>query len=244
MSPRIHPVLTLRDVARSYREGEHRLDVFKDLSLAVAAGEIVALVGPSGAGKSSLLHIAGLLEPPTSGEVFIAGQNCSTLDDGARTRIRRVGIGFVYQFHHLLPEFSALENVMMPQFIAGAAKATAATRARELLTRLGLAERLDHRPAELSGGERQRVAIARAIANRPLLLLADEPTGNLDARTADTIQAELMRLIAEEGLGALIATHNMELARRMTRIVRLEAGRLIDESIPKLEPRHRGTAAI
>jgi lipoprotein-releasing system ATP-binding protein len=133
---------------------------------------------------------------------------------------------------------------MMPQFIAGAAKATAATRARELLTRLGLAERLDHRPAELSGGERQRVAIARAIANRPLLLLADEPTGNLDARTADTIQAELMRLIAEEGLGALIATHNMELARRMTRIVRLEAGRLIDESMPKLEPRHRGTAAI
>jgi lipoprotein-releasing system ATP-binding protein len=202
--------------------------VFKDLTLKVAAGEIVALVGPSGAGKSSLLHIAGLLEPPTAGEVFIAGQNCSELDDDARTRVRRYGIGFVYQFHHLLPEFSALENVMMPQFIAGADRRTAGQRAREVLTRLGLVERLDHRPAELSGGERQRVAIARAVANRPLLLLADEPTGNLDSKTAETVHAEFTHLIAEEGMGALIATHNAELARRVTRVVRLDAGRLVE----------------
>lgn len=222
------PALELRGVSRSYAEGEGQLDIFKDLSLSVYPGEIVALVGQSGSGKSSLLHIAGLLEAPTSGEVFIAGRNCSELDDPARTRIRRIGIGFVYQFHHLLPEFSALENVMMPQLIAGATKTAAAERARDLLVRLGLEARLQHRPAELSGGEQQRVAIARAIANRPLLLLADEPTGNLDPATAERVHQELLRLIREEGLGALVATHNHDLAAGMSRIARLEQGRIIE----------------
>jgi lipoprotein-releasing system ATP-binding protein len=222
------PALELRSVTRCYAEGKGQLEVFRDLNLIVRPGEIVALVGQSGSGKSSLLHIAGLLEAPTAGEVLIAGRNCSALDDQARTRIRRIGIGFVYQFHHLLPEFSALENVMMPQLIAGQNRAAAADRARELLTRLGLAARLEHRPAELSGGEQQRVAIARALANRPLLLLADEPTGNLDPGTAARVHDELMRLIAEEGLGALVATHNLELALNMSRIARLERGRIIE----------------
>ena len=222
------PALELRQVARSYAEGAGRLDIFKDLALEVYAGEIVALVGQSGAGKSSLLHIAGLLEAPTSGEVFISGQNCTALDDGSRTRIRRIGIGFVYQFHHLLPEFSALENVVMPQLIAGAKKPAAVERAKDLLDRLGLAERFEHRPAEMSGGEQQRVAIARAIANRPLLLLADEPTGNLDPDTAARVHVEFLRLIKEEGLGALIATHNIPLASRMSRIVSLQSGILVD----------------
>jgi lipoprotein-releasing system ATP-binding protein len=222
------PALELRNVARSYAEGTGRLDIFKDLALEVYAGEIVALVGQSGAGKSSLLHIAGLLEAPTSGDVFISGQNCTALDDTARTRIRRIGIGFVYQFHHLLPEFSAVENVVMPQLIAGATKNAATERAKELLDRLGLAERFQHRPAELSGGEQQRVAIARAIANRPLLLLADEPTGNLDPDTAARVHEEFLRLIKEEGLGALIATHNIALAKRMSRVVSLQSGELVD----------------
>ena len=224
----MEPALELRQVARSYAAGAGRLDIFKDLALEVYAGEIVALVGPSGAGKSSLLHIAGLLEAPTSGEVFISGQNCTALDDTARTRIRRIGIGFVYQFHHLLPEFSALENVVLPQLIAGVERAAAAVRAKELLDRLGLAERFRHRPAELSGGEQQRVAIARAIANRPLLLLADEPTGNLDPETAARVHEEFLRLIREEGLGALIATHNISLAKRMSRVVSLQSGILVD----------------
>ena len=222
------PALELRHVARSYAEGVGRLDIFKDLALEVYAGEIVALVGQSGAGKSSLLHIAGLLEAPTAGDVFISGQNCTALDDTARTRIRRIGIGFVYQFHHLLPEFSAVENVVMPQLIAGATKPAAVERAKELLDRLGLAERFTHRPSELSGGEQQRVAIARAIANRPLLLLADEPTGNLDPDTAARVHEEFLRLIKEEGLGALIATHNIALAKRMNRIVSLQSGILVD----------------
>ncbi len=222
------PALELRHVARSYAEGTGRLDIFKDLALEVYAGEIVALVGQSGAGKSSLLHIAGLLEAPTSGEVLISGQNCTALDDTARTRIRRIGIGFVYQFHHLLPEFSAVENVVMPQLIAGVTKPAALTRAKELLDRLGLAERFQHRPAEMSGGEQQRVAIARAIANRPLLLLADEPTGNLDPDTAARVHEEFLRLIKEEGLGALIATHNIALAKRMSRVVSLQSGILVD----------------
>ena len=222
------PALELRNVARSYAEGAGRLDIFKDLALEVFAGEIVALVGQSGAGKSSLLHIAGLLEAPTSGEVFISGQNCTALDDTARTRIRRIGIGFVYQFHHLLPEFSAVENVVMPQLIAGSTKAASLARAKELLDRLGLAERFQHRPAEMSGGEQQRVAIARAIANRPLLLLADEPTGNLDPDTSARVHEEFLRLIKEEGLGALIATHNIALAKRMSRVVSLQSGILVD----------------
>jgi len=229
MTDKLKPALELRHVARSFSEGTARLDVFLDASITVEPGEIVALVGQSGSGKSSLLHIAGLLEAPTAGEVFVAGQNCTALDDTSRTRVRRIGIGFVYQFHHLLPEFSALENVMMPQLIAGADKASAQRRASELLERFGLAARLDHRPAELSGGEQQRVAIARALANRPLLLLADEPTGNLDPKTADQVHAEFLRAIAEEGVGALVATHNVELARRMTRLVRLEDGQLLPE---------------
>ena len=223
----ITPALELKAVARSYAEGKGRLDVFKNLNLTVRAGEIVALVGQSGSGKSSLLHIAGLLEAPTAGEVFIAGQNCSALDDKARTRIRRIGIGFVYQFHHLLPEFSAMENVMMPQLIAGAARPAARDRARELLTRMGLEPRLEHRPSELSGGEQQRVAIARALANRPLLLLADEPTGNLDPETAARVHDELLRLIEDEGLSALVATHNLDLAEGMSRIARLERGMIV-----------------
>jgi lipoprotein-releasing system ATP-binding protein len=222
--------LSLRQVARSYAEGKGRLDIFQNIDLDVHAGEIVALVGQSGSGKSSLLHIAGLLEAPTAGEVFIAGQNCTTLDDTARTRIRRIGIGFVYQFHHLLPEFSALENVIIPQLIAGESRDGAKKRAEELLVRLGLGARVEHRPAELSGGEQQRVAIARAIANRPLLLIADEPTGNLDPDTAQTVHQELLRLINEEGLGALVATHNHDLAAGMNRIARLDHGRILEES--------------
>jgi lipoprotein-releasing system ATP-binding protein len=224
----LRPALELRKVARSYAEGSGRLDVFRDLDLTIRSGELVALVGPSGVGKSSLLHMAGLLEKPTAGDVLIAGQNCTALDDAARTRVRRIGIGFIYQFHHLLPEFSALENVAMPQMIAGASRKDADARARSLLGRLGLSPRLDHRPSELSGGEQQRVAIARALANRPLLLLADEPTGNLDPRTAQQVHEEFLRLIAEEGLGALIATHNFELAAKMTRAVRMEQGRLVE----------------
>lgn len=229
MTAELRPALALHSVSRSYAEGEGRLDVFKNVDLSVNPGEIVALVGPSGAGKSSLLHIAGLLETPTTGRVFIAGQDCTALNDVARTRIRRFGIGFVYQFHHLLPEFTALENVMVPQLIAGTEKPEAMKRAEELLTRLGLGGRLHHRPAEMSGGEQQRVAIARATANHPLLLLADEPTGNLDPRTAELVHEEFVRLISEEGLGALIATHNVDLAKRMSRIVRMEDGTLIGE---------------
>ena len=224
----LKPALELQNVTRVYGQGDAQLRVFDGLSLTIHAGEVVALVGQSGSGKSSLLHIAGLLEKPTSGEVFIAGQECTTLDDKARTRIRRIGVGFVYQFHHLLPEFSALENVVMPQLIAGASQAEAETRAKDLLVRLKLSHRLEHRPAEMSGGEQQRVAIARALANRPLLLLADEPTGNLDPDTAALVQAEFMRLIREEGLGALIATHNFELARNMTRTTVLQNGKLVD----------------
>jgi lipoprotein-releasing system ATP-binding protein len=224
----LKPALELSNVTRIYGEGETALRVFDGLSLTVKAGEVVALVGQSGSGKSSILHIAGLLEKPTSGEVFIAGQECTTLDDKARTRIRRIGVGFVYQFHHLLPEFSALENVVMPQLIAGASNAEAEKRAKDLLGRLRLSHRLTHRPAEMSGGEQQRVAIARALANRPLLLLADEPTGNLDPDTAGLVHQEFMRLIHEEGLGALIATHNIELAQNMTRMAVLNHGKLVD----------------
>jgi lipoprotein-releasing system ATP-binding protein len=223
----LKPALELSAVTRVFGKGEAELLVFDGLSLTVGAGEVVALVGQSGTGKSSLLHIAGLLEKPTSGEVFIAGQECTKLDDQARTRIRRIGVGFVYQFHHLLPEFSALENVVMPQLIAGASEAEAQKRAKELLGRLKLSHRMQHRPAEMSGGEQQRVAIARALANRPLLLLADEPTGNLDPDTAGLVHAEFMRLIREEGLGALIATHNIELARSMTRTMVLQHGKLV-----------------
>jgi len=194
----------------------------------VYPGEVVALVGQSGTGKSSLLHIAGLLEKPTGGDVFVAGENCTRLEDGAATRVRRLGIGFVYQFHHLLPEFNAIENVIMPQLIAGKSRDEAHARATELLTKLGLSSRVTHRPAELSGGEQQRVAIARALANQPLLLLADEPTGNLDPETAARVHAEFLSLIQEEGLAALIATHNIELAHKMHRVVQLQGGQLAE----------------
>lgn len=224
----LRPALELQNIARVYGEGETRLQIFKDLSLTIVPGEIVGLVGQSGAGKSSLLHIAGLLEKPTAGQVVIAGQQCNHLDDEARTRIRRIGIGFVYQFHHLLPEFSALENVVIPQLIAATPKADAVKRAKDLLGRLGLSHRISHRPSELSGGEKQRVAIARALANRPLLLLADEPTGNLDPPTAEMVHHEFTRLIQEEGLGALIATHNIDFAKRMSRVMRLENGALVE----------------
>ncbi len=224
----LRPALELQNIARVFGEGETRLQIFKDLSLTIVPGEIVGLVGQSGAGKSSLLHIAGLLEKPSAGQVVIAGQQCNHLDDEARTRIRRIGVGFVYQFHHLLPEFSALENVVIPQLIAATPKADAIKRAKDLLERLGLSHRISHRPSELSGGEKQRVAIARALANRPLLLLADEPTGNLDPPTAEMVHHEFTRLIQEEGLGALIATHNIDFAKRMSRVMRLENGTLVE----------------
>jgi lipoprotein-releasing system ATP-binding protein len=193
------PALRLDAIGRTYSQGHRTIDVFKNLSLDVYPGEVVALVGHSGTGKSSLLHIAGLLEKPTAGHVFVAGQNCTQLEDNAMTRVRRLGIGFVYQFHHLLPEFSALENVVMPQLIAGVSRADAEARAAHLLDRLGLSKRAGHRPAELSGGEQQRVAIARALANRPLLLLADEPTGNLDPETAGRVHAEFLHSFAMRG---------------------------------------------
>jgi lipoprotein-releasing system ATP-binding protein len=220
-------VLRLENISRRYKEGEGQLEVFKDLSMSLKSGEIVALVGPSGAGKSSLLHIAGLLEAPTSGEIHIDGVAASRLPDQERTRIRRDTIGFVYQAHHLLPEFDALENVIMPQMIAGKSRKDAAVEAERILTVLGLGKRLTHRPAQLSGGEQQRVAIARALANKPKILLADEPTGNLDPRTSGGVFDALIAITRAEGLAALIATHNFELAARMDRALLLHQGRLV-----------------
>jgi len=221
-------VLRLDTITRRYREGEGQLEVFSGLSMSLKAGEIVALVGPSGAGKSSLLHIAGLLEAPTSGEILIAGAATSKLNDAERTKIRRETIGFVYQAHHLLPEFDALENVVLPQMIAGKSRADAVTEATRLLGVLGLGKRLTHRPSQLSGGEQQRVAIARALANKPRLLLADEPTGNLDPKTSGGVFDALIAITRSEGLAALIATHNFELASRMDRALLLHQGKLIE----------------
>jgi len=221
-------VLQLSDITRRYKEGEGQLEVFSGLNLSLKAGEIVALVGQSGAGKSSLLHIAGLLEAPTSGEIFIEGAATSELSDTERTGIRRGTIGFVYQAHHLLPVFDALENVVLPQMIAGRARADAAKEATRLLELMGLGRRLTHRPSQLSGGEQQRVAIARALANGPRILLADEPTGNLDPRTAGGVFDTLIAVTRSEGLAALIATHNFELASRMDRALLLHQGRLIE----------------
>ncbi len=220
------PVLRLDSVARRYREGEGQLEIFRDVSLSVFPGEVVALIGPSGAGKSSLLHMAGLLEAPSAGEVYIEGAAASRLSDAERTAIRRDKIGFVYQAHHLLPEFDALENVVLPQLIAGRGRAAARDNAARLLTLLGLGERLTHRPGELSGGERQRVAIARALANGPRLLLADEPTGNLDPSTSEGVFDALMQTVRAEGLAALVATHNYDLSARMDRALVLNQGRL------------------
>lgn len=220
--------LRLEKVARSYPQGEGTLDVFHNLELVLRPGEVVALVGPSGAGKSSLLHMAGLLESPTAGEIYVAGSAASKLDDRQRTRIRRDMIGFVYQAHHLLPEFTALENVILPQRIAGRSRVEAEVNAKRLLVQLGLGDRLTHRPSQLSGGEQQRVAVARALANNPRILLADEPTGNLDPRTSGGVFDALVNLVRSEGLAALIATHNLELAAKMDRALVLHEGRLVE----------------
>jgi lipoprotein-releasing system ATP-binding protein len=222
------PVLVLRAIERTYRQGDNLLNILRRAELAVWSGQLVALVAPSGAGKSTLLHVAGLLERQDAGEVFVNSRPTSQLSDVERTRIRRVEMGFIYQAHHLLPELSALENVMLPQMIRGLGKRDAAARAAELLSYLGLKERLTHRPAELSGGEQQRVAIARAVANAPRLLLADEPTGNLDLRTADRVFEALTQLVRASGLAAIIATHNMELAARMDRQVTLQDGQVVE----------------
>ncbi len=224
----MNEALRLAAVTRTFPQGSGTLEVFRGIDLSLRQGELVALVGPSGSGKSSLLHIAGLLEAPTSGEVFVAGVAASALPDAERTRIRRDTIGFVYQAHHLLPEFTALENVVMPQRIAGKPRAASERDAAHILGHLGLGERLTHRPAQLSGGEQQRVAIARALANRPRILLADEPTGNLDSRTSGGVFAALVDLVRSEGLAALVATHNLELAARMDRALVLHEGKLVD----------------
>ncbi len=222
------PIVFLREVSRRFRQGDSTLDILKGAELAVWPGQTVALVAPSGAGKSTLLHLAGLLEHADGGEVYIDSVATSHMSDAARTRIRRADIGFVYQFHHLLPEFSAVENVMMPQMIRGLARAEAEKRAVELLSYLGLKERLTHRPAELSGGEQQRVAIARAVANAPRILLADEPTGNLDVRTAERVFAALDQLVHASGLAAVVATHNLDIAAQMDRRVTIRDGLVVE----------------
>jgi lipoprotein-releasing system ATP-binding protein len=222
------PLVFLHGICRRFRQGDSTLDILKGAELAVWAGQSVALVGPSGAGKSTLLHIAGLLEHPDAGEVYIDALPTSNLTDMARTRIRRTDIGFVYQFHHLLPEFSALENVVMPQMIRGLSRREAAARSTELLSYLGLKDRLTHRPAELSGGEQQRVAIARAVANAPRILLADEPTGNLDVHTAEHVFATLNQLVRASGLATIIATHNLDIAAHMDRRVTIRDGMVVE----------------
>ena len=224
------PALALVGVVRTFRQAGEELQVLRGVSLSLAKGEIVALVGPSGAGKSTLLHAAGLLERPDGGAVRIDGRDCGRMSDNERTEMRRAKLGFVYQFHHLLPEFSALENVMVPQMIAGVGRRAARARARELLGMVGLAARESHRPARLSGGEQQRVAIVRALANRPSVLLGDEPTGNLDHRTADEVIGVLVDLVRRTGLAAMIATHNLEIARRLDRILALEDGVVVGQA--------------
>jgi lipoprotein-releasing system ATP-binding protein len=216
--------LKLEGVRKTFRQGGRDLTVLRDVTLEIGAGELVALVGPSGSGKSTLLHIAGLLERQDAGEVIVRGRPSSRLADGERTALRRNTVGFVYQHHHLLPEFSALENVVVPQMIAGVGRAEARVRSAELLDMVGLSERGEHRPARLSGGEQQRVAIARALANAPSVLLADEPTGNLDPHTAESVFDNLERLVRESGLAGLVATHNLDLAGRMDRTLRLDDG--------------------
>jgi lipoprotein-releasing system ATP-binding protein len=222
------PMLRLENVRHVYREGKRDLVVLDNAEIVLSRGEMVALVAPSGTGKSTMLHLAGLLEKPEAGEVYIGGFATRGMADSKRTALRRNFVGFVYQFHHLLPEFSALENLMMPQMIAGVSKRVARDRAHELLDYLRIGERASHRPAELSGGEQQRVAIARAVANAPKLLLADEPTGNLDPATSGRVFDTLEHLVRDTGLTALIATHNHDLARRMDRCVTLDRGRVVD----------------
>jgi lipoprotein-releasing system ATP-binding protein len=217
-------IVELKNIYKSFTQGEHYLGILKGINLSIASGEVVALVGPSGAGKSTLLHIMGLLERADQGDVIMSGIPTKDLNDIKRTKIRRLEIGFVYQFHNLLPEFTALDNVVMPQLIAGVSNKEAKERASDLLNKMGLSERVKHRPAELSGGEQQRVAIARGLANRPRLILADEPTGNLDEKTGNEVMDILLTLSKEEGISALIATHNNELAGRMDRTVTLKEG--------------------
>jgi lipoprotein-releasing system ATP-binding protein len=229
------PALHLQDLQRSYSQGSRIIEVLKGATASLYSGEAVALLGPSGAGKSTLLHIAGLLERPDGGAVVIDGVDCVKLGDSERTRMRRSEIGFVYQFHHLLPEFSALENIVLPQLILGLSRTEAEERASQLLDSLGIAERGDHRPAQLSGGEQQRVAIARAVANGPRLLLADEPTGNLDPPTAERVFEQLLSLVRQSGVAALIATHNLELAARMDRTLRLKEGLLVEEQVTVIQ---------
>ena len=219
-------VLAVHDLRRAFRQGGVTIEVLRGVDFAVGQGEIVGLLGPSGSGKSTLLQAVGLLEGGFEGSIAIAGEQAATLDDRARTRLRREQLGFVYQFHHLLPDFSALENVVIPQLILGASHAEARTRAEGLLAALGLGDRLTHPPAKLSGGEQQRVAVARALANKPALVLADEPTGNLDEATADIVFAEFLRLVREEAGAALVATHNERIAAKMDRTLRLHEGKL------------------
>ncbi len=238
MSDNPVPALFLSQVDRSYPQASGALDILTKADFAIWPGEIVALVAPSGTGKSTLLHVAGLLEHPDAGEVYIGGVATANLDDAARTRLRRTEIGFVYQFHHLLPEFSALENVVMPQLIRGLRQRDAAIRAGELLDFLGLGQRLKNRPGELSGGEQQRVAIARAVANAPRLLLADEPTGNLDPGTSKHVFRTLTSLVRASGLAALIATHNLELAAQMDRRVTIRGGQIVSMDAPLSELAH------
>ena len=222
------PILEMKDVHQSYKQGGQVLHVLKGVDLEISKGEVTALIGPSGSGKSTLLQLAGLLEKPTKGNIYIVGQKCSKLSDGLRTALRKDYLGFVYQYHNLLSDFSALENVIIPQLIDLVPYRQAKEKATYLLERMGLSKRLNHRPSEMSGGEQQRVAIARALANTPKLLLADEPTGNLDPKTAEVVFAELLNIVKETGLSALIATHNFELADRMDRTIKLETGQLID----------------
>jgi lipoprotein-releasing system ATP-binding protein len=232
------PALELRQVVRTYKQAGKPLPVLHSVSMALWPGEIAALVGPSGAGKSTLLHTAGLLERPDGGAVLLDGRDCSRMSEQQRTETRRSHLGFVYQFHHLLPEFSAVENVMLPQMIAGAPRSQARERALQLLTMVGLAARAEHRPAELSGGEQQRVAIVRALANGPRVLLGDEPTGNLDVHTAEDVMAALIDIIRRTGLAALIATHNLALANRMDRMLSLEDGAIVERTATRrqMEP--------
>ena len=221
-------LITLRGISKTYRIGVETIHALREVDLDIGDNEFVAIMGPSGSGKSTLLHLAGLLEKPDQGEVFVSGESCAALTEQRLTELRLKYLGFVYQYHHLLPEFSAVENVVVPQMIAGTAKDEAAIRARALLDSLGIGERYEHRPGLLSGGEQQRVAIARALANSPSVLLADEPTGNLDPHTAAGVFDALLKLSREHGLAALVATHNPELAKRMDRVVRLDEGVLVD----------------
>ncbi len=224
------PILSLKGLRRTFHQGPTSLHILKGIDLDLYPGQIVALVGPSGSGKSTLLQTAGLLEKSNGGEIIIDGQKCSHLNDKNRTQIRRDIIGFVYQFHHLLPEFNAEENIILPQLIAGKPRSEAEERATDLLKKVGISERASHRPARLSGGEQQRVAIVRALANHPRILLADEPTGNLDEHTAESVFDTLIKLVREENLAALIATHNMSLAQRMDRVLVLHEGHLKEEN--------------